>query len=211
MNETTHPEFSWLEMAKRIQSVALAGLEYSDNKYDLDRYRQIRDMSHEIMAHFTGMTMADLKEVFSAEKGYQTPKVDVRGVVFRGDKILMVKETIDGRWSVPGGWADVGLTPYEVAVKEVWEESGLKVEPVRLLAVLDKKRHAHPPDLFHIYKIFILCREVGGELKGGMETSETAFFGPDALPPLSEQRITEEQIRLMYAHRDDPSMPASCD
>ena len=91
MNETTHPEFSWLEMAKRIQSVALAGLEYSDNKYDLDRYRQIRDMSHEIMAHFTGMTMADLKEVFSAEKGYQTPKVDVRGVVFRGDKILMVR------------------------------------------------------------------------------------------------------------------------
>lgn len=211
MNETTHPEFSWLEMAKRIQSVALAGLEYSDNKYDLDRYRQVRDMSLEIMAHFTGMTMADLKEVFSAEKGYQTPKVDVRGVVFRGDKILMVKETIDGRWSIPGGWADVGLTPYEVAVKEVWEESGLKVEPVRLLAVLDKKRHAHPPDLFHIYKIFILCREVGGELKGGMETSETAFFGPDAFPPLSEQRITEEQIRLMYAHRDDPSKPASCD
>jgi ADP-ribose pyrophosphatase YjhB (NUDIX family) len=123
----------------------------------------------------------------------------------------MVKETIDGKWSIPGGWADVGLTPYEVAVKEVWEESGLHVEPVRLLAVLDKKRHSHPPDLFHIYKIFILCRETGGELKGGMETSETGFFGPHEFPPLSEQRITADQIRLMYSYREDPTKPANCD
>jgi ADP-ribose pyrophosphatase YjhB (NUDIX family) len=123
----------------------------------------------------------------------------------------MVRETIDGCWSVPGGWADVGLTPFEMAVKEVREEAGLEVIPVRLLAVLDKKRHNHPPDLFHIYKIFILCRETGGELKGGLETSETGFFGPHDFPPLSEQRITHEQIRLMYAYKEDPLRPAYCD
>jgi ADP-ribose pyrophosphatase YjhB (NUDIX family) len=204
-------DFPWLDIAKRMQSVALSGLEYSENKYDLDRYRQFREMSLEIMAHFTGLPMKKLKDIFSQEKGYQTPKVDVRGVVFRGEQLLMVKETIDGRWSIPGGWADVGLTPFEVARKEVWEESGLQVEPIRLLAVLDKKRHAHPPDLFHIYKIFILCRETGGTLKGGMETSETGFFGPEEFPPLSEQRITLEQIRLMYAYHHDSTKPALCD
>jgi len=204
-------QYDWLDMAKRLQAVAQAGLEYSENKYDIDRYQQVRHMSLEILHHFTGMTMEELIGVFSSETGYQTPKVDVRGVVFRGDRILMVRETIDGRWSIPGGWADVGLTPFEVAVKEVCEESGLEVVPVRMLAVLDKKRHNHPPDLFHIYKIFILCREVGGELKGGIETSDTGFFGPDEFPPLSEQRITREQIRLMYAYKDDPLKPASCD
>jgi ADP-ribose pyrophosphatase YjhB (NUDIX family) len=107
-----------------------------------------------------------------------------------------VRETIDGNWSVPGGWADVGLTPNEVAVKEVFEESGLVVSPVRLMAVLDKKCHNHPPDMYHIYKIFILCKEVGGMLQQGMETSETGFFGFHELPPLSSPRITVEQLRF---------------
>jgi ADP-ribose pyrophosphatase YjhB (NUDIX family) len=209
MNKTE--KYAWLEMAKRLQSVAQAGLEYSENKYDIDRYRQIRELSLEIMQHFTGLHMEKLIGVFASEQGYQTPKVDIRGVVFRGDQILMVRETIDGRWSIPGGWADVGLTPFEVARKEVKEESGLDVLPVRLLAVLDKMHHAHPPDLFHIYKMFILCRESGGELKGGMETSETGFFGPDEFPPLSEPRITQDQIRLMYAYKNDPLKPVSCD
>jgi ADP-ribose pyrophosphatase YjhB (NUDIX family) len=204
-------KYAWLEMAKSLQSLAQAGLEYSENKYDIDRYRQIRELSLEIMQHFTGLSMEKLIGVFASEQGYQTPKVDIRGVVFRGDQILMVRETIDGRWSIPGGWADVGLTPFEVARKEVKEESGLDVLPVRLLAVLDKKHHAHPPDLFHIYKMFILCRENGGELTGGMETSETGFFGPDEFPPLSEPRITMDQIRLMYAYKNDPQKPVSCD
>jgi ADP-ribose pyrophosphatase YjhB (NUDIX family) len=204
-------KYAWLDMAKRMQALAQAGLEYSDNKYDRDRYQQMRELSLEIMHDFTELKMDKLVGVFASEQGYQTPKVDVRGVVFRGDQILMVRETIDGNWSLPGGWADVGLTPSEVAAKEVWEESGLKVVPERLLAVLDKKRHNHPPDLFHIYKIFILCRETGGELKGGMETSETGFFGPDEFPPLSVPRISMEQIRLMYEYKNDPMKPAAFD
>jgi ADP-ribose pyrophosphatase YjhB (NUDIX family) len=204
-------KYAWLEMAKRMQALAQSGLEYSDNKYDRDRYQQMRQLSLEIMQDFTGLRMDKLIGAFASEQGYQTPKVDVRGVVFRGDQILMVRETIDGNWSLPGGWADVGLTPSEVAMKEVWEESGLEVVPERLLAVLDKKRHNHPPDMFHIYKIFILCKETGGELKGGMETSETGFFGPDKFPPLSVPRITSEQISLMYAYKNDPLKPASFD
>jgi ADP-ribose pyrophosphatase YjhB (NUDIX family) len=203
--------YAWLDMAKRMQAIAQSGLEYSDNKYDRDRYQQMRQLSLEIMQDFTDLKMEKLVGVFASEQGYQTPKVDVRGVVFRKDQILMVRETIDGNWSLPGGWADVGLTPSEVAIKEVWEESGLVVVPERLLAVLDKKRHNHPPDMFHIYKIFILCRETGGELKGGMETSETGFFGPDKFPTLSVPRITMEQILLMYDYKNDPLKPASFD
>jgi ADP-ribose pyrophosphatase YjhB (NUDIX family) len=137
-------KYAWLDMAKRMQALAQSGLEYSDNKYDRDRYQQLRQLSLEIMQDFTDMEMEKLVRVFAAEQGYQTPKVDVRGVVFRGDQILMVRETIDGNWSLPGGWADVGHTPSEVAIKEVWEESGLVVVPERLLAVLDKKMHNHP-------------------------------------------------------------------
>ncbi len=209
MEEVT--SYSWLDMAKRMQALAQSGLEYTENKYDRDRYQQLRQMSLEIMHDFTELRMDKLVEVFASERGYQTPKVDVRGVVFRGDQILMVRETIDGNWSLPGGWADVGLTPSEVAVKEVWEESGLVVVPERLLAVLDKKRHNHPPDMYHIYKIFILCRETGGELKGGMETSETGFFGPHKFPPLSVPRISMEQISLMYEYKNDPGKPAAFD
>jgi ADP-ribose pyrophosphatase YjhB (NUDIX family) len=203
--------YPWLEIAKKLQAVAQAGLEYSENKYDIDRYNQIRQLSLEIMHDFTGLAMERLVNVFTSEKGYQTPKVDVRGVVFRDNKILMVKETIDGHWSIPGGWADVGLTPFEVAKKEVHEESGLEVTPVRLLAVLDKNRHSHPPDLYHIYKIFILCEEEGGILKNGMETSDVGFFSPDDLPPLSEPRITEEQINLIFEFKKNPQKEAVCD
>ena len=206
-----HNRYPWLEVAKRLQAVAQAGLEYSGNKYDIDRYNQIRQISLEIMQDFTQLPMKKLVNVFTSEKGYQTPKVDVRGVVFRGNKILMVREVIDDCWSVPGGWADVGLTPFEVARKEVFEEAGLEVSPVRLLAVFDKKLHNHPPDLYHIYKIFILCEETGGILQNGMETSDTGFFSPDDLPALSAPRITEEQIRLMFDFKNNPLKEAVCD
>lgn len=209
MKDSTN--YAWLDMAKRMQALAQSGLEYSDNKYDRDRYQQMRQLSLEIMHDFTELKMDKLVGIFASEQGYQTPKVDVRGVVFRGNQILMVRETIDGNWSLPGGWADVGLTPSEVAIKEVWEESGLVVVPQRMLAVLDKNKHNHPPDMFHIYKIFILCRETGGELKGGMETSETGFFGPDKFPPLSVPRITTEQISLMYEYKNDPLKLATFD
>ncbi len=201
----------WLDIAKQLQSIARAGLAFSNNKYDIERYQQLKEISLKMINEVTDIDIEKLDNIFSAEKGYQTPKVDVRGVVFRGKKILMVKETIDGLWSIPGGWADIGLTPFQVAEKEVLEEAGLIVEPLRLLAVLDKKSHAHPPDLFHIYKIFVLCKEKGGSLQPGMETSEVAFYGIDELPPLSITRITKEQIEMLFDFLDHPDKPAICD
>ena len=191
-------KYKWLEVAKQLQSIAQAGLTFSRDKYDLERYEQIMDLSKNILADFSDLSMDRLDHIFNLEKGYLTPKVDVRGVILRGDKILMVKESIDSCWALPGGWADVNLTASEVVQKEVFEEAGLEVKAERLLAVLDKKCHPHPPDLYHVYKIFFLCTERGGEMKTGLETLEVDFFDIDKLPELSLARNTRSQIEMMF-------------
>ena len=197
-------KYPWLEVAQQIQSIAQAGLTFCENKYDIERYQQLQKMAGQIMADFTDTEMEKVEQLFLNQTGYQTPKVDVRGVVFRDHKILLVRETIDNCWSLPGGWADVGHTPREVVEKEVQEEAGLDVRAERIVAVLDKKCHPHPPSPFYVYKIFFLCKEVGGALGGGMETSEVQFFGLDELPELSVERNTVSQIQLMFDFLKNP-------
>ncbi len=158
----------------------------------------LRDMSVEILNEYTDVGVEKIKELFANETGYATPKVDVRCVIFQDNKILLVKERLDGAWALPGGWADIGLSPKEVAVKETKEESGLDVKAIRLLGVLDKKFHDHPPTASHVYKIFILCEIVGGQIAAGLETSEVAFFDEDHLPDLSAERNTEKQIKKLF-------------
>jgi len=193
----------WLSYIQRIRALAQNGLTYSPNKYDIDRYEELRQISEKMLADLTGISVERMEYIFKDEKGYATPKVDVRGVIFKDNGILMVRETIDDCWSLPGGWADIGFTPGEIAVKEVKEESGFVVEPVKLLAVLDKKCHKHPPALDYTYKIFILCNIIGGEATPGMETSDVAFFERDKLPKLSLERNTSAQIRMLFAFLDD--------
>lgn len=194
----------WLSYIQRLQSIAQNGLTYSENKYDLERFQELQEISEKMLADLTAKPVTQIQDIFVNEKGYATPKVDVRGVIFKDGRILMVRETIDGRWSLPGGWADVGLSPSEVVVKEVREEAGLHVRAVKLLAVFDKKRHAHPPDIHYIYKLFILCEVLGGELATGMETSDVNFFPPDQLPELSVDRNTEAQIKTLFQFLADP-------
>ena len=204
--------FKWLDIAKEIQALAQAGIEFSNNKYDIERYTQLRELSVKILHQYTGAPMEKIHNLFTNEKGYQTPKVDIRGVVFRDGKILMVRETIDGFWTLPGGWADVGYSPFEIAAKEVFEEAGLNVTPQRLLAVFDKMKHAHPPDKYHVYKLFILCKDSGQPVKSGMETTEVSWFGRDEIPSsLSIPRITAMQIQTMFAFYDNPRKDVMCD
>jgi ADP-ribose pyrophosphatase YjhB (NUDIX family) len=204
-------QYNWLSLAQRIQAISQAGLTFTRNKYDVDRYEQLREISVEIMQEFTDAPQEKIRNLFASEKGYQTPKVDVRGVVFRENKILMVREGIDGKWSIPGGWADVCKTPFEIAEKEVWEEAGIHVKPIRILAVLDKRKHPHPPDPWHSYKLFILCEDQGGEPKPGMETLDARFVGPDEIPVLSEERTTHSQIDLMFEFLRHQDKQTVCD
>lgn len=204
-------KYDWLFVAQRLQSIAQAGLTYTENPFDIQRYEQLLSIAAEILHDFTGYEMERIKDLLRNEKGYLTPKVDVRGVIFRENKILMVREKIDNCWSVPGGWADVGLTPFEVAEKEVFEESGLVVKASRLLAVLDKQRHNHPPDLYYIYKMFVLCEEIGGNLVSGAETSDAGFFSPEEIPQLSQDRITMEEIKILFDFNNNPNKQTICD
>jgi ADP-ribose pyrophosphatase YjhB (NUDIX family) len=204
-------KFNWLSLAKEIQSIAQAGLAYSTNKFDRARYQQLRELSIKILQEFTDAPYEKIRTLFASEEGYQTPKVDIRGVVFRDGKILMVREAIDGKWTLPGGWADIGYSPFEIAAKEVFEEAGIEVKPIRLLAVFDKMKHAHPPDIYHVYKLFILCKDSGLEVRPGMETTQADWFAREKIPELSELRITKEQIRIMFDFYDHPEKDVLCD
>ncbi|WP_409300686.1 NUDIX hydrolase [Peribacillus sp. SCS-155] len=204
-------ERKWLEWAKQLQSIAQAGLTYSKDIYDLERFEAIRNISIDILSEYSGTDKTVIRNLFANETGYATPKVDVRAVIIRDGRILMVKEKADGDWALPGGWADIGLTPGEVAVKEVKEEAGFDVEPIKLLGVLDKKRHPHPPSAYHVYKIFIQCEIIGGQAKEGVETSEVAFFGENQIPKLSIERNTKSQIELAFKHVFHSELPSYFD
>lgn len=191
-------EYKWLEWAKQLQSIAQVGLSYSNDVYNLERFELIRQISIEMMSVQTGMDKENIKDLFANETGYATPKVDIRAVIFKDNKILIVREKLDGDWSLPGGWADIGLSPSEVAIKEVKEESGFDVKATKLLAVLDKKCHPHPPSPFHVYKIFIQCEIIGGKPVKGIETTAVEFFSENEIPPLSIARNTKTQIEMAF-------------
>ncbi|NIK68019.1 NUDIX hydrolase [Paenibacillus sp. BK720] len=198
-------EPKWLEWAKQMQAIAQTGLTYAKDVYDIERYEALRRMSIEILAEYTSVSHEQIALAFASDKGYATPKTDIRAVVFQDNKLLLVKEKIDGGWSLPGGWSDMGYSPKEIAVKETQEEAGFDTAAVRLLAVLDKKFHNHPPSPYHVYKMFILCEIIGGEATAGVETSDVGFFGIDELPELSIERNTLEQVQLMFEYLHNPN------
>lgn len=202
----------WLDWARRLQAIAQNGLTFSDDPFDSERYESTRAIAAEIMAAGGGAETEAVLELFARDKGYATPKTDVRGVVFQGDGLLLVRERNDGRWALPGGWADIGETPSENLVKEIREEAGFETRIVKLLALYDKRKHDHPPDTpHHTYKLYFLCEILGGQARPGVETSEVGFFPEDAIPPLSTGRVTAGQIARMFEHRRHPDWPADFD
>lgn len=206
----------WLAAVKRILALSQTGLAFQPGEYDRERYEEIRQISLDLLAHISNAPIEQIISLFPHEIGYVTPKVDIRAVIFRGsDEILMVQEKIDNdRWTLPGGWADVGYTPFEVAVKESLEETGLHVEAVRLLAVFDKSKHDHPHEPWYVYKFFILCQITGGEiLEQTTETSGISWMKFDDLPnlDLSVNRVTYTQIAQLLPFAADPGLPVLCD
>jgi len=188
-----------LLLAQRIRALSQNGLTYSLSEYDTERYNELIDISDTIAALLTGKEINAITELYQPQKEYVTPKVDIRAVVFNEkDEILLVREKSDGCWSLPGGWSDVGFSPKEVAVKEVKEETGLDVEAMRLLAVMDMSRHPHPAIPFYVYKFFILCREKGGEFTEVFDILEKGFFPLENLPPLSLERVLPQQLEQIF-------------
>ncbi len=203
----------WLLWARELQSVAQSGLTFARDPYDRERYEAMRALAAKIMAEGSGAEMAVVEGLFARQSGYATPKVDTRAAIFRERSILLVSETLDhGRWTMPGGWADVNESPSENVVREVREEAGYVVTVRKLAAVYDRDKQGHPqPHPFHIYKMFFLCDIVGECEKSELETAEARFFSLDALPELSESRTLASQIHRMYEHLQSPSLPTDFD
>jgi len=163
-----------------------------------------------LAAHSTG-TLREATELLELERGPATPKVDVRAVAFREDRILLVEEPNQAGWSVPGGWADVGESPSEAAARETLEESGYKVEPVKLLAAYDRDRHGHPPMAYHVYKLVYLCEILDKAPLSDVDTDGARFFGEHEIPKLSVTRVTQAQISRFFEQRRDPNLPTDFD
>lgn len=202
----------WLVWAKQLQAIAQNGLTFNQNPFDLERYEAVRRIAAEIMAGGSVPRAGELCELFTKQEGYATPKVDVRGVVFRDGKILLVQELLDGCWSLPGGWADVCESASESVVREIREEAGFETRAVKLLAVYDRSKHPHEPHFpFHVYKLYFHCEIIGGEARQSNETSGAGFFGLAELPELSVTRITRGQIERMFEHLAHPELPTDYD
>lgn len=197
----------WLEWARRIQAISQTGLEFAHNEYDIERNKKLADIAAEIISEHSNLNDENLVEIFLNQDGYATPKVDVRTAIIRDGKILLVKEISDGKWSMPGGWADVGDTPADAAVREAKEESGFNVKPVKVVGVYDANRGAGSLELFHAVKIVYLCEIIDGKAAPSFETPEVAFFSLDDLPKLSENRTNERHIEHIKAHLKNPDTP----
>lgn len=205
-------EHRWLEWGRALQMIAQNGLAYSKNTFDIERFEAVRKISVEILAAHSGMESAYLLDLFTQEQGYATPKVDVRGAVFRDNRILLVRELLDqGRWTLPGGWADAGDSPSGAVEREIREESGFDARAYKLAMVYDRDLHNHPRFYFPIYKLFFLCEITGGAPALSSETGGVDFFPEDALPELSIGRVTAEEIHALFHHYRNPDLPTDFD
>ncbi len=194
----------WLKWAIEIQSLAQAGLAYTDNVYDIERYERLRKISAEMIKEKSNISLDKVNNLFCNETGYQTPKIDTRAVIFKDDKILLTHEN-NGTWSLPGGWCDVLESVASNTIKEVKEETGLDVETIKIIAVQDRNKHNKPIYAYGVCKIFVLCNVIGGEFIENIETTEIKYFLLDEIPNnLAEEKTNKEQIEMCFkAYKDE--------
>jgi ADP-ribose pyrophosphatase YjhB (NUDIX family) len=195
----------WLNWARRLQAISQSGIHFAKNDFDLERFEKIQEISTEIMQNCTNLPENYWLEEFSSQKGYATPKVAVRAAVFNDHHILLVKEKMDGRWSMPGGWADLNNPPSKMIEREVLEESGFIVKASKLIAVHESNHGLEPLEYWHSYKLVFLCDLLGGFARPSIETTEISFFPIDDLPELSPSRVSEDDIREAYYYLDHPN------
>jgi ADP-ribose pyrophosphatase YjhB (NUDIX family) len=200
-----------LDWARELQAIAQNGLAFSRDTYDRERYLKLQELAARMLAAELDISPARAQRYWEAEEGYATPKVDVRGGVFDGERVLLVRERSDGRWTLPGGWVDVNDSPSEAVAREIREESGYEARAVKLAALVDKNRHPHPPGVHHIYKLFFVCELIGGAPQASHETDAVAFFPVRELPELSTGRVLAPQIERLYRHRLNPDLPTDFD
>jgi len=201
----------WLEWAQEIQALSQTSAHYSENDYQRGRCQRLLEISAEIISECGDLEYPVLVDAFQAQIGYATPRVDVRGAVFRDNKILLVRERADGGWTLPGGWADVGDVPSMAAEREVWEEAGFHVKARKVIGVYDANRTG-PLEVFHAFKLVFFCEIIDGTARPSDETSEVEFFGIHEIPTiLSGERTKTRHIRDAFNSSLEPNCPTVFD
>jgi ADP-ribose pyrophosphatase YjhB (NUDIX family) len=201
----------WLIIARELRAIAQTGLTFTTDRFDIARYQRLQELSALLLAQGSDSEFDTILHLLRQEKGYATPKVDVRGAAFADGKVLLVREISDGHWTLPGGWADVNQSARECVEREIAEESGFSARALKLAAVYDYQKSNRPGHIDSIYKMFFICEITGGAATPSDETSEVDFFARDALPPLSLGRTTPVQIERMFQHAENPQLPADFD
>ena len=200
-----------LDRARRLLALAHTGLHYTENEFEKERYDEVIRIATDLIANGEGYRADHLQAVWQVEAGYVTPKLDVRGAIFRGEEVLLVRERSDGHWTVPGGFADVNESPSVAILKEIEQESGYTARIVKLAAVHDRNIHNYPAFMFHLWKLLFVCEITGGAPQESMETDGVGFFRLDALPMLSTGRITAAQLRMLHKHYLNPQLATEFD
>jgi len=198
----------------KLAALAQDGLTYGADDYDLDRYRQMSGLAAELLAAVSDRSAGEIAVELGRDSGYATPKIDVRGAIFDdSERVLLMRERTDGRWSLPGGWADPGDAPSVAVTREILEETGYASSAMKLIACWDREVQGNPPPLpVHVYKMFFLCRADGTvQEPAALETLDVGWFGLGALPPLSLGRVNHRQVERALAHHRDPSLPTEFD
>jgi len=202
-------ENRWLAQAKRLQAIASTGLHYTKDEFDRERYREIADIANAMLADLGNVPIARIEGLVSEfAKGYATPKIDVRGALIEDGRILLVREKTDGKWALPGGFADIGRSASENVAKELHEEAGIAVSVRSLYAIRHMAKGPYEPDARDFYKLFFLCDREGTDAPAaGLETTDAAFFLPSSLPELSLARVTPGDIEAAFAFHEG-TMPS---
>jgi ADP-ribose pyrophosphatase YjhB (NUDIX family) len=177
--------------AEALAGVAQTGLGFTESQYERERFEEVLRIAADIRVAADGGDALDdgeglvaewLGEVGKGVEGYVTPKVAVGAAVSNdAGELLLIQRADSGVWLYPTGWCDVGYSAAEVVTKEVSEETGIEVEPVRLIAVLDGLRLGM--SRIPIYSMLFHCRAVGGELKAHpLECTDLGWFTESTLP-----------------------------
>ena len=205
--------------SETLAAIARTGMGFTQSQYERERYEEVLKVAADIKAaadealevrreqdHFVQEWMESVGE---GVPGYVTPKIAIGAVVGNDEgQILLVQRKDSGVWLYPTGWADVGYSAAEVAMKEVEEETGIVAEPVQLLGVVDGMRMGF--SRFGMYMLLFHLRAVGGELQGHpMEVSDVGWFSRDALPsPVAGAQWWGE---MAFSAIDGNAGPASFD
>lgn len=201
----------WLKWAMEIQSLAQAGLAYTNNAYDIERYERLREISAQMIEEKSNINLDKVKDLFCNETGYQTPKIDTRAVIFKDNRILLTHEN-NGTWSLPGGWCDVLETIKSNTIKEVKEETGLDVKATKIIALQDRNKHNKPVYAYGICKAFVLCDIIGGQFVKNIETTEIGYFSLYEIPEnLAEEKTNREQIEMCFQAINDKNWQVQFD